>query len=102
MKKVFIVALFALSVPQIALGWGRIGHRTIAEIAERNLTPKAKANIERYTKGTPLWEYSLWVDEMRNHPDIRRLWMVSTHLLSTATAHLRRLSATAIVMVKMA
>ena len=71
MKKVFIVALFALSVPQIALGWGRIGHRTIAEIAERNLTPKAKANIERYTKGTPLFEYSLWVDEMRNHPDYK-------------------------------
>ena len=47
MKKVFIVAIIALLAPQIAFGWGRVGHRTVAEIAERNLTPKAKANIER-------------------------------------------------------
>ena len=71
MKKLTIITLAVLLIPQIALGWGRLGHRTIAEIAERNLTPKAKANIERYTKGTPLWKYSLFVDEMRNHPDYK-------------------------------
>ena len=71
MKKSIIIAVVALLVPQIALGWGRLGHRTIAEIAERNLTPKAKANIEKYTGGTPLWKYSLFVDEMRKHPDYK-------------------------------
>ena len=71
MKKIAIIALVALFIPQIALGWGQLGHRTIAEIAERNLTPKAKANIEKYTGGTPLWKYSLFVDEYRNHPDYK-------------------------------
>ena len=51
MKKIVIISLVALLIPQVALCWGRLGHRTIAEIAERNLTPKAKANIE--------WKYAL-------------------------------------------
>ena len=68
MRKFTFIALATLLIPQIALGWGQLGHRTIAEIAERNLTPKAKANIEKYTAGTPLWKYSLFVDEERNNP----------------------------------
>ncbi len=72
MKKIVIISLVALLIPQVALCWGRLGHRTIAEIAERNLTPKAKANIEKYTGGTPLWKYSLFVDEYRNHPDYKQ------------------------------
>lgn len=72
MKRVTIIAVALLLLPQIAFGWGRLGHRTIAEIAERNLTPKAKANIEKYTGGTPLWKYSLFVDEYRNHPDYKK------------------------------
>lgn len=66
MKRFAILALVVLLLPQMAMGWGRLGHRTIAEIAERNLTPKAKANIEHYTGGTPLWKMSLWLDEVRN------------------------------------
>ena len=72
MKRVTIIAVALLLLPQIAFGWGRLGHRTIAEIAERNLTPKAKANIEKYTGGTPLWKYSLFVDEYCNHPDYKK------------------------------
>ena len=44
----FIVGLFAIVASLNALAWGGLGHRTVAEIAERNLTPKAKANIEIY------------------------------------------------------
>lgn len=72
MRKFVVILMVAILLPQFAMGWGRLGHRTIAEIAERNLTPKAKANIEKYTGGTPLWKYSLWVDEMRNHPDYKK------------------------------
>ena len=64
MKKIVILLAIALALPQLAMGWGYVGHKAIAEIAERNLTPKAKANIKRYTKGTPLHEYSLWMDEV--------------------------------------
>ena len=66
MRKITLLAIIALAIPQLAMGWGKIGHRTIAEIAERNLTPKAKANIERYTGSTSLWEMSLWMDEVRS------------------------------------
>lgn len=64
MKRFALILSLALTLPQLAFAWGYIGHKAIAEIAERNLTPKAKANIERYTKGTPLHEYSLWMDEV--------------------------------------
>ena len=62
--RTFIVIALALLICGNTYGWGRLCHRTIAEIAERNLTPKAKANIERYTKGTPLADYSLFLDEV--------------------------------------
>ena len=50
-----------------AMAWGGLGHRTIAEIAERHLTPTAKANIEKYTGGTPLADYSIWLDLVRKN-----------------------------------
>ena len=68
MKKCLAILITALLLPQLALAWGYIGHKTIAEIAERNLTAKAKANIEKYTKGTPLHEYSLWMDQVTATP----------------------------------
>lgn len=68
MKRIILIAVAALTLlPFQAFGWGRLGHRTAAEIAERNLTPEAKRNIERYTKGTPLAEYSIWMDEVRKY-----------------------------------
>lgn len=66
MKKSVVILIALMLLPYAAMAWGRIGHRTIAEIAERNLTPKAKANIEKYTGGEPLWKVSLWMDEVRN------------------------------------
>lgn len=64
MKRLFL-SLLLLSLSVNVMAWGGFGHRTIAEIAERNLTPEAKANIERYTKGTPLADYSVWMDLVR-------------------------------------
>ena len=68
MKKSLLIFALALALPQLAMAWGYIGHKAIAEIAERNLTPKAKANIEKYTAGTPLHEYSLWMDQVVSTP----------------------------------
>ena len=66
MKRLFlIVAMLAVSAS--AMAWGGFGHRTVAEIAERNLTPEAKANIEKYTKGTPLANYAVWMDTVRKN-----------------------------------
>ena len=42
-----VIAVLALVVAFDAMAWGGLGHRTVAEIAERNLTKKAKANIDK-------------------------------------------------------
>lgn len=66
MKKIAILTLIFTSFIAVeAMAWGAFGHRAIAELAERNLTPEAKANIEKYTKGTPLADYSIWMDIVR-------------------------------------
>ena len=52
--------------------WGTLGHCTIAEIAERNLTPEAKANIKVYTNGEPLSSYAMWMDQVGTDPVLGR------------------------------
>ena len=52
MKKLLLLLLFAgLLNTGSVFGWGREGHETIAKIAERNLTKKAKKRIEKYLGG---------------------------------------------------
>ena len=67
-----VATILATTFTLEASAWGGFGHRTVAEIAERHLTPKAKANIERYTKGTPLADYSVWLDQVRNNDPVLR------------------------------
>ena len=65
-KSLIILAVTLTMMPLSASAWGKLGHATIAEIAERHLTPAAKANIEHYTKGEPLASYGSWMDFVRN------------------------------------
>ena len=60
MKKPFLLLslLLTFGLHADCAAWGTVGHRAIAEVAQRHLTPKAKAAIERYTGGTPLAEYA--------------------------------------------
>ena len=58
MKKTFLVALL---VPAIlfanrmnASAWGQVGHSTVAQVAQNNLTPKAQEALSRYLDGLPL------------------------------------------------
>jgi nuclease S1 len=46
--------------------WGRLGHRVISRLAEKQLTPKAKAAVaELLEPGESLADASLWADENR-------------------------------------
>ncbi len=67
-----VIAALALVVTFNAMAWGGLGHRTVAEIAERNLTKKAKTNIEKYTKGAPLSSYAMWMDKVGKDPVLGR------------------------------
>ena len=71
MKKLLLVLSLLSLCAVSALGWGRLGHATVAEIAERHLTPTARANIEKYTHGTPLAEYASWMDEVVATPPFK-------------------------------
>ncbi len=49
-----------------AFAWGRLGHRVIAKLAERNLTDHAKAEIKALLEpGESLADCSTWADEHR-------------------------------------
>ena len=49
MRKTILLLTLAIAIPQLAMAWGYIGHKAIAEIAERNLTPKANIFFTKYT-----------------------------------------------------
>lgn len=67
MKKSFIITALLLTVAfsHQAFGWGRDVHATIAYIAERHLTPTAKANIEACIDGRSIVYYASYMDNHR-------------------------------------
>jgi hypothetical protein len=60
-----IVLLVALALSQSAMAWGGWGHHISAYIAEKHLTPEAKAKCEHYLQYS-LPHYSSWMDHWRN------------------------------------
>ena len=58
--------LVCLQAVAPAWAWGRLGHRVISRLAEKQLTPSAKAAIsELLEPGETLADDSLWADENR-------------------------------------
>lgn len=74
MKRVLtpVLTLLLLVVTFETSAWGTLGHCTIAEIAERNLTANAKKNIAEYTNGAPLSSYAMWMDKVGKDPVLGR------------------------------
>ncbi len=68
MKKILLfVSIAMLSIE--AFAWGGVGHRTIVEIAQRNLTEKAKQNISKYMN-YDLKKEAVWMDTHRKDEPI--------------------------------
>jgi hypothetical protein len=65
----FIVSLALLAAPQAvtpAWVWGRLGHRVISRLAEKHMTPAAKAGVAALLEpGESLADASTWADEHR-------------------------------------
>lgn len=68
------MAALVMSAP--AHAWGKLGHRLVAQIAERDLTPAARAEVARLLAGEPdptLSGVATWADELRERdPDLGR------------------------------
>lgn len=61
---ILIICALILAVTP-AYGWGRLGHATIAKIAENYLTPKAKKTLDKYLDGQSIVYYASYPDDYR-------------------------------------
>lgn len=67
MKKTLLLTICALVLGVMpTYGWGRLGHSTVAKIAEDYLTPKAKKTIDAYLDGKSIIHYSSYPDDYRS------------------------------------
>lgn len=60
----FILSLFSTNV----WAWGTTGHRVVAEIAERNLTNKAKKNLQKVIGNQKLAYFANYPDFVKSDP----------------------------------
>ena len=67
-RKLCLILFVAIS-QQLTSAWNRVGHDAVAYIAECHLTPRAKANIERYLDGRSIVYYASWLDLVRMTPE---------------------------------
>jgi hypothetical protein len=68
--KRLIPALFVLALAGQAFAWSKQGHQLVGELAERELSPVALAEVQRLLEGEPvptLAGVSVWADEIRAH-----------------------------------
>lgn len=68
------------TVPALAGAWARDGHRIIADIAARELTPEARAAVDQILGGRSMAEVSDWADEVRREEAYR--WSAPLHYVN--------------------
>lgn len=66
MKKFILMAVCAVICCAPAYSWGRVGHSTVAYIAEQNLTPKAKKALKEYLHGNSIVSVAVLNDILKN------------------------------------
>src|ERR1700722_8534413 len=64
-KKQLSLFFVVLTASFFLISWGVTGHRTIGRIAERHLSPNAKAAIQALLGTETLADVSTWADEVR-------------------------------------
>ncbi len=86
LPRLLAAAILLLSAPA-ALAWANLGHRLIAEIAQRHLDPAAAAEVARLLAGEPdatLAGIATWADAMRNDDPPRFKATSKWHYVNTA------------------
>ncbi|MBN9663022.1 MAG: S1/P1 nuclease [Acidobacteria bacterium] len=62
--RLICLGLMFLGAPSL-FGWGRDGHRLIAQIASQQLNSKARAEVQKLLQGQSLESIASWADEVR-------------------------------------
>jgi hypothetical protein len=75
MRKLFFIRLF-VSASSVAFSWGNTGHRVTGYIANKHLTKKAKAAIQKILGQQSLAMATNWMDEIKSDStyDYARDW----------------------------
>ncbi|HEY4581780.1 MAG TPA: S1/P1 nuclease [Lysobacter sp.] len=79
--------LFAVASP--AFAWGRLGHRLVADLAQDELTPKARAQVDALLAGEPgatLASVASWADELRSNDPVLGKRSAPWHYVSIHSA----------------
>lgn len=63
-----VATLLLLSLTPTTYAWGPTGHRVVAEIAQRHLTPAAQAKVASLLDGRTLADVANWPDDLRSDP----------------------------------
>lgn len=69
MKKLILIAAVLFSSTEV-LAWGKLGHRIVGEVAERNLDAKTKKALQDLLTTDDLAKASTWADEIRSEPKV--------------------------------
>lgn len=72
LKKLVLAGLF-LYLPFQSMAWGMLGHRVVGEIAERNLSCKAKKQVKKILGNESLAMASNWADFIKSEPAYKYL-----------------------------
>ncbi|MBQ9138474.1 MAG: S1/P1 nuclease [Alistipes sp.] len=65
MKRILTLMCAVVLVVSTASAWGRLGHATVAKIAENHLTKKAKKQITEYLHGESIVKWASYADECK-------------------------------------
>ncbi|GGB17807.1 hypothetical protein GCM10011511_47020 [Puia dinghuensis] len=66
------LAILAIVIVAVGLlSWGVTGHRTVGKIAEKHLTPAARAAVQELLGSETLADVSTWADEVRGQAEYR-------------------------------
>ena len=63
-----VATLLLLTLTPSAFAWGPTGHRVVAEIAQRHLTPAAQSKVSQLLDGRTLADVANWPDDLRSDP----------------------------------
>lgn len=69
LRKLFCGLVMVVGLSAAASAYGPTGHRVIAELASRHLTPEAEAAVKELLGTEFMAEAANWPDEMRSNPD---------------------------------
>jgi hypothetical protein len=72
LKKVILAGMF-LYMPLQSMAWGMLGHRVVGEIAERNLSCKAKKQVKKILGTESVAMASNWADFVKSEPSYKYL-----------------------------